>query len=75
MTTGQSPSASAFESLTGTVVGFLLSLWAQRLLFPALGHDLVLAENAMVATEFTLLSFLRGYGLRRLFNALQDRLP
>ena len=56
-------------------MGFLLSLWAQRLLFPALGHDLDLAENAMVATVFTLLSFLRGYGLRRLFNALQDRLP
>jgi len=73
MTTGQSPSASAFESLTGTVVGFLLSLWAQRLLFSALGHDLVLAEN--VATVFTALSLLRGYGLRRLFNALQDRLP
>ena len=58
---------------TGT--GFLLSLWVQRLLFPALGHDLVLSENLLVSTVFTTLSLLRGYGVRRLFNALRDRLP
>ena len=75
MTAGQSASASAFESLTGTVVGFLLSVWVQRLLFPALGHELALIDNFMVATVFTLMSFLRGYFIRRTFSALRFQLP
>jgi len=75
MTAGQSASASAFESLTGTVVGFLLSVWVQRLLFPAMGHEHALIDNFMVATVFTILSFLRGYVVRRTFNALRDQLP
>jgi hypothetical protein len=75
MATGQSRSASTFETLTGTVTGFILSAWVQRLLFPALGHDLVLAENMMVASVFTAVSLLRGYIGRRTFNALRDQLP
>jgi branched-subunit amino acid transport protein len=75
MATGQSRSASAFETLTSTVLGFLLSIWVQRLLFPALGHDLALTENMVVALVFTAVSLLRGYAIRRTFNALQDRLP
>jgi len=72
---GQSRSASLLETLTGTITGFLLSLWAQRLLFPALGHDLALPENLMVATVFTGLSLLRGYVVRRVFNGLRKRVP
>lgn len=75
MATGQSRSASFFEALTGTVVGFLLSLWLQRLLFPAMGHDLALVENLLVAAVFTAASILRGYAVRRVFNALKDQLP
>ncbi|WP_146038001.1 DUF7220 family protein [Tabrizicola aquatica] len=75
MATGQSRSASLFEALTGTVVGFLLSLWLQRLLFPAMGHDLALVENLLVASVFTAVSILRGYAVRRVFNALKDQLP
>lgn len=75
MSAGQSREASLLEVATGTGTGFLLSLWVQRLLFPALGHDLVLSENLLVSTVFTTLSLLRGYGVRRLFNALRDRLP
>jgi hypothetical protein len=75
MATGQSRSASAFETLTSTVLGFLLSIWVQRLLFPALGHNLALTENMDVASVFTAVSLLRGYVVRRTFNALRDQLP
>jgi hypothetical protein len=75
MASGQSRSASLLETVTGTVTGFLLSVWVQRLLFPAMGHDLVLAENLIVASVFTTVSILRGYTVRRLFNALRDQLP
>lgn len=64
-----------FETVTGTVTGFVLSVWMQRLLFPAMGHDLALAENMVVALVFTVVSILRGYTVRRVFNALRDQLP
>lgn len=72
---GQSREASAMEALTGTIVGFLLAIWVQCLLFPAMGHDLALSENAVVASVFTVLSLLRSYCLRRLFNALEGHKP
>jgi hypothetical protein len=70
MAAGQSREASALEALTGTAVGFALSIGVQRLLFPSLGHDLSLSDNALVATVFTILSLSRSYLLRRLFNAV-----
>jgi ABC-type spermidine/putrescine transport system permease subunit II len=75
MAAGQSRSASAFETLTSTVLGFLLSIWVQRFLFPAMGHDLALPENMVIASVFTGVSLLRGYVVRRTFNALRDQLP
>ena len=66
----QSREASALEALTGTVMGFVLAIWVQRLLFPSLGHDLSLADNLLVASVFTVLSLLRSFALRRLFQRL-----
>jgi hypothetical protein len=75
MATGQSRSASILETVVGTATGFVLSIWVQRLLFPALGHDFALTENMVVASVFTAVSLLRGYVVRRTFNALRDQLP
>jgi hypothetical protein len=75
MTAGQSRSASLFETLTSTLLGFVLSVVVQRTLFPAMGHDFALAENMVVASVFTAVSILRGYTVRRVFNALRDQLP
>jgi hypothetical protein len=72
---GQSRSASFFETVTSTLLGFVLSVVVQRALFPAMGHDLGYAENLVVASVFTAVSILRGYAVRRLFNALRDQLP
>jgi hypothetical protein len=72
---GQSRSASLFETLTSMLLGFVLSVVVQRLLFPAIGHDFGYAENMVVASVFTMVSILRGYTVRRLFNALRDHLP
>ena len=60
---------------TAGIVTFVLSLGLQRALFPALGHELLLVENLLVSTVFTTASLLRGYAIRRLFNALREDLP
>lgn len=75
MADGQSRVASFFETLTSTVLGFVLSVVVQRALFPALGHDFGYVENMLVASVFTAVSILRGYTVRRVFNALRDQLP
>jgi ABC-type spermidine/putrescine transport system permease subunit II len=75
MSPGQSRSASLFETLTSTVMGFILSVAVQRALFPAMGHDFAFAENMVVASVFTAVSILRGYTVRRVFNTLRDELP
>jgi hypothetical protein len=75
MADGQSRACSFFETLTSTLLGFVLSVVVQRLLFPAMGHDFGYAENMVVASIFTAVSILRGYTVRRVFNALRDQLP
>lgn len=75
MPAGQSRSASAFETLTSTVTGFILSVALQRALFPVMGHDFAFRENMVVASVFTAVSILRGYVVRRTFNRLRDQLP
>lgn len=70
MAGGQSREGSALEAVTATATGFVLSVALQRVLFPALGHDLLLSENILVSTVFTIASLLRGYAIRRLFNAM-----
>jgi hypothetical protein len=75
MVDGQSRAASFFETLTSTVLGFLLSVAVQRALFPAMGHNFGYAENMVVASVFTAVSIVRGYTVRRIFNALRDQLP
>lgn len=39
MANGQSSAAFFFETLTSTLLGFVLSVVVQRALFPAMGHD------------------------------------
>jgi hypothetical protein len=70
MMPAQTRELSLLEALSGTATGFVISLLLQRLLFPALGHDLVLSENLLVSTVFTLASVGRSYAIRRLFVAL-----
>lgn len=75
MSPGQSRSASLFGTLTGTAAGFRLSVWVQRLLFPSLGQELLLAQNLLAASVFAAVSLIRSCIVRRRFNACRDALP
>ncbi len=67
---GQSRSASLAEAITNVVVGFLVALAAQQLIFPVFGIATTLVEDGAIAAMFTAASLVRSYAIRRLFMHL-----
>lgn len=64
----QSKLDSALEAFTNILIGAGIALIAQIIWFPIIGKDFTLAENLATTAFFTLVSFIRSYGIRRLFN-------
>lgn len=59
---------SVLEAITNILIGAGIALMAQLVWFPIMGKSFTLAENLMTTAFFTIISFLRNYGVRRLFN-------
>ncbi|EOX1532367.1 hypothetical protein ACPD0D_000140 [Vibrio cholerae] len=71
----QSKKQSLLESLCNVLVGYIVALISQLLIFPMFDVNLKLEENRMISAYFTLISIGRSYSLRRLFNRKQNRNP
>jgi hypothetical protein len=68
----QSRAMSAVEAATNVLVGYGLAVGLQLLLFPAFGLHPTLGQSLRIGVWFTLLSLLRSYALRRLFERLRS---
>ena len=66
----QSRSGSLVEASANVLVGYLLALGTQRLIYPLFGITTTLATDAVIALLFTLVSLARSYLLRRVFERL-----
>ena len=66
----QSRRHSMIEAIAGTAIGFIVSVLASYVVYPAFGHVFTLAQNISITAIFTVLSIARGYFVRRLFNRL-----
>ena len=64
----QSKKHSALESITNVVVGLLVSIITQMVLYPILGIPVSMKQNLIITAVFFVLSFVRGYIIRRIFN-------
>ena len=64
----QSKVDSVLEALTNIAIGAGIALIAQLIWFPLIGKQFTMTENLMTTAFFTLVSFARSYGIRRLFN-------
>lgn len=64
----QSRRHSLLESLTNTAVGFLISLMTWIIVAYAYGIKMTWAKNLSITGIFTVVSIVRGYCLRRIFN-------
>lgn len=69
----QSRVMSFMESLANVVVGYGVAVVTQLVVFPLFGLHTTLAANLMMGAVFTLVSVVRSYGLRRLFEHLRAR--
>ena len=68
---GQSRKMSFVESCTNIVVGLVINIVAQRLVFPLFDIHIHWAENLTIALIFTFISLARSYLLRRAFESLR----
>lgn len=69
----QSKLGSAVEAIANVVVGIIVSLISQLVIFGAYGIHISLVENMQMVGYFTLISLVRSYLLRRLFNRLHAK--
>jgi hypothetical protein len=66
----QSRGMSLFEAVANVLVGFLLALAAQLILFPRCGIATSFRTNLAISAFFTILSIIRSFLLRRIFERL-----
>lgn len=65
----QSRFSSFIESLVNIVIGYMVALLSQLVIFPWFGIDVPLSTNLWIGAWFTLISLARSYVIRRWFNA------
>lgn len=64
----QSRKHSALESIANVAVGYGVALGTQIVVFPWFGMRPKLSENVAIGVIFTVVSLVRSYTLRRVFN-------
>ncbi len=66
----QSRAAALFEAGANVLVGYLVALAAQQVVFPIFGIHTSLAQDSAIAAAFTAVSLVRSYLLRRVFERI-----
>ena len=64
---------SAVESLANVAIGYGVALAAQLVTFPFFGIAISLGDNVIIGLIFTVVSLVRSYCLRRLFELVRVR--
>ena len=69
----QSRIMSMVEAATNVVVGYVLAIVTQIVVFPWFGIETGLTEHMAIGLAFVGVSLARGYLLRRVFEAIRMR--
>jgi hypothetical protein len=67
----QSRTMSLVESVANVAIGYGVAVVAQIVVFPLFGLHASLAENMTMGAIFTVVSIVRSFTLRRVFEALR----
>jgi hypothetical protein len=73
MNKGQTKKGSVLETLVNTAVGFAINYTANLLIFPLYGMHISPGNNFLLGLIYTVISVVRSYGMRRVFNFLHMR--
>jgi len=65
----QTRASSFVEACINTAIGFATTLVLAPIVYPLFGHSFTLAQNLGITAIFTVVSIMRGYAVRRWFNA------
>jgi hypothetical protein len=68
--TGQRKRHSAIESIANVAIGYGIALLSQLIIFPLYGIFVPMKTNIAIGAWFTVVSIIRSYLLRRVFNHL-----
>jgi hypothetical protein len=69
----QSRKMSFIEATANVVVGYVLAIVTQMIVFPWFGLEAALVEHLAIGAAFVMISLARGYILRRIFEHLGRR--
>ena len=64
----QTKKQSLIESITQTIIGMIVSLCIQLVIYDILNIKVTFAQNLIITFVFLVSSILRGYIIRRIFN-------
>lgn len=67
----QTKKGSIIEVLINILIGYVVAVTAQAFIFPFFGFHATIKENLTIGLFFTVVSIVRSYLLRRLFNRLR----
>lgn len=69
----QTRKGSAAETLTSVAIGLISSFLLNKYFMPAIGVIMNHQQNAIAIAVFTVVSMVRQFSIRRLFNWLSER--
>jgi hypothetical protein len=62
---------SAIESLFNVAIGYGVAVLSQIIIFPWFNINIPLSDNLLIGLYFTIISLIRSYILRRVFNKIR----
>lgn len=69
----QSRKHSALESVANVAIGYIVAVGAQSVIFPLFDIYVKPSEHLIIGGLFTVVSLIRSYALRRIFNRLNRK--
>ncbi len=72
-TVKQSRRMSLVESLFNVTIGYGVAVTTQIIVFPLFGLEVSLSDNLAIGGLFTVVSIVRSYAVRRIFEASRFR--
>ena len=68
----QSKKRSFIEAVTNVLIGYLVAVISNLIVLPLFGYQVSLFDGFAIGIVFTVISLIRSYVIRRLFNRFDN---